>query len=88
MSQEEEEELPLELTEIWTPNDVVYYGPASRSISLYNEINKDTALVTISQILEMENRRGQNCVCLSFGDSFCKMIQCSCSAGSYEGNFE
>lgn len=54
----EEEEihyLPA-LAEVWTPGDVVYYGPASRTLCLYGEICRDSALVLISQILELENR--------------------------------
>ena len=61
MSDEKESELPelpggIRIEEAWTPGDVVYYGPASRSLALYGEICRESALVIISQILELENR--------------------------------
>lgn len=53
---DDETEGKLELAEYWTPGDVPYYGPVDRAIALYGEISRESALVTISQLLELDRR--------------------------------
>lgn len=55
MSEKEEETHPV-LIESWSPGDVLYYGPNSRALNLYGDVCKETTLVLISQILELDRR--------------------------------
>ena len=51
-----EEPLNISMAEAWTPGDILYYGPENRSVALYSGIGKESALVLVSQLLELENR--------------------------------
>jgi ATP-dependent Clp protease protease subunit len=42
--------------EVWSPGDIVYFGPKERVLTLYGPISTETVLPVISQILELENR--------------------------------
>tara|TARA_Y100001968_G_C19291692_1_gene684544 strand:+ start:163 stop:804 length:642 start_codon:yes stop_codon:yes gene_type:complete len=44
------------LAEAWSPADILYYGPSSRTISLAGDITKDTTVPLISQLLELDAR--------------------------------
>tara|TARA_Y100000034_G_C6796589_1_gene357060 strand:+ start:322 stop:951 length:630 start_codon:yes stop_codon:yes gene_type:complete len=57
MSNEQEvlEEEPT-IIEIWTPGDILYYGPTKRTIPFIGEINQESSLPFISQLLELEAR--------------------------------
>ena len=46
----------IDALEAWTPGDILYFGPSSRSIALFGEITKEATLPIISQILELETR--------------------------------
>ena len=46
--------LTMEELEVWHPLEYKYFGPTSRSISLFGEINRDNALLLISQLLHLE----------------------------------
>lgn len=71
MADEETEELELELDasmvkdiieaieeqkESWSPESLVHYGPARRTIAIWSEITNETVLPIISQIIELEHR--------------------------------
>jgi len=58
MSQEEieqEEQGPV-MVEIFTPGDILYYGPGSRVIPFFQEVTSETILPFISQLLELDSR--------------------------------
>lgn len=57
MSNEQEvlEEEPI-MIEIWTPGDILYYGPTKRTLAFVGEINQESTLPFISQLLELEAR--------------------------------
>ena len=57
MSDQETGIPPLQhLYEAWSPGDVLFYGPSARSLNCYGDINRQSSLVLISQILELETR--------------------------------
>jgi len=56
LDEEKEKEPELEPAEYWSPGDVPYFGPIDRAIALYGEISRESALVTISQLLELDRR--------------------------------
>jgi len=42
--------------EAWSPGDILYFGPSSRSIAVFGQIGTELVLPVISQILELDGR--------------------------------
>lgn len=40
-------------TECWQPYEVKFFGPTTRTLSFFNEVNRETAHVLISQMLQL-----------------------------------
>lgn len=53
---------PQLFSEAWTPNDIVYYGPNSRKVSLYTPIMSETSLPLISQLKELNSRSNESII--------------------------
>ena len=57
----EEKNIDLEklmhLSQSWSPNDILYFGPLRRAIALYGPVTRETAFPLISQILELEHQQ-------------------------------
>ena len=45
----------LSMGQSWSPNDVLYFGPAKRAIALYGPVCRETTFPIISQVLELEH---------------------------------
>lgn len=41
-------------SEVWQPYEFQYFGPSTRCLSFFSEVNKESAHVLISQILQLE----------------------------------
>ena len=55
--QEKNKKIPAQIfNESWTPNDILYYGPSSRRVSLFTPIMSETALPLMSQMKELDSR--------------------------------
>lgn len=52
---EQQVEQPM-MVEIFSPGDMLYYGPGSRCISFFHEVTNETILPFISQLLELDSR--------------------------------
>lgn len=59
-SKKQEKNIPAQIfNESWTPNDILYYGPSSRRVSLFTPIMSETALPLISQLKELDSRSNE-----------------------------
>ena len=59
-SKKQEKNIPAPIiNESWTPNDILYYGPSHRRVSLFTPIMSETALPLISQLKELDSRSNE-----------------------------
>lgn len=55
MKEKQEEQPNPKPTYCWSPSDIVYYGPETRSICLWGPVTYTSSLPIISQILELNS---------------------------------
>ena len=48
-----------EIKEIWQVADNPFFGPATRAISIFGDIDRETSLMTISQLLDMDSEKNE-----------------------------
>jgi ATP-dependent Clp protease protease subunit len=53
---EETQDSQLSFESAWTPGNVLYYGPGTRTLCLHGPIDTQTCLGLISQVLELDHR--------------------------------
>ena len=57
-----EQVLEVPMFEAWSPGDVLYFGPSSRSIAVFGQIGTELVLPAISQILELDGRDSKEAI--------------------------